>query len=243
MSQLRSETGWTMESLDEEQVDVQELVYPVIFKTKASMPIHEQVVVVPTNRGNHTRNVGISLSRDFLSFSFVLLPLTRVLLVLLKVLLEPAEKSSKSSSRMSSKSSIVLRVELVEYLLFVKILEPESGGDVELVNLFEGCFGRTRVFLFRSRSVSKDLGLPFVTTGFILDRISRSSSSSSLEASISGRGEGDVALDLLPLPPNISRMLLSSLRFRGLSASPRPNPLAALVLLGIFSSPINAVLV
>ena len=158
------------------------------------MPTHEQVVVVPTNCGNHTRNVGISLSRDFLSFSFVLLPLARVLL---KILLEAAEKSSKSSSRKSSKSSIVLRVELVEYfgavwevveltLLFVKILGRELGGDIELVNLFEGCLGRTRVFLFRSRSDSSNLGLPFVTTGFILDCLSRSSSSSSLEAAISG---------------------------------------------------------
>src|SRR5436305_8265183 len=148
------------------------------------MPIHEQVVVFPTNRGIHTRNVGISLSRDCLPFSFVLLPLARVLVVLLKMLLELAEKSSKSSSRMSSKSSIVLRVEPAEYfeavwelveliLLFVNILERESGIDVELVNLFEGCFGRTR---------SNDLGLSFVTTGFIFDRISRSSSSSSLEA-------------------------------------------------------------
>ena len=36
---LRSETGWTMESLDEEQVGVQELIYLVIFKE--SMPFHE----------------------------------------------------------------------------------------------------------------------------------------------------------------------------------------------------------
>jgi hypothetical protein len=220
------------------------------------MPIHEQVVVVPTNRGNHTRNVGISLSRDFLFFSFELLPLARVLLVLLKMLLELAEKSSKSSSRMSSKSSkssIVLRVELAEYfgalwvveptLLSLRMLERESGGDVELVDLFEGCVGCMRVFLFKSCSVSNDLSLPFVTTGFTLDRVSRLSSSSSLVASIGGRGDGDVALHLLPLPPNMSRTLLSSSHFVGLSASPRPNPLAALVLLGICSNPTNAVLV
>src|ERR1700722_14343292 len=218
------------------------------------MPIHEQVVAVPTIRSNHTRNVGISLSRDFLSFLFVLLPLARVLLVLLKMLLELAEKSSKSSSRISSKSSIVLRVELAEYFeavrevveptfLFVKIPERESHGDVELVELAEGCVGWIRVFLFKSCSVSNDLDLPFVTTGFILDRVSRLSSSSSVEASIGDRGEGDVAFHLLALPPNISRMLLSFSRFVGLSASPRPNPLAALVLLGICSSPTNAVLV
>src|SRR5277367_1173861 len=125
------------------------------------MPIQEQVVLVPTIRGNHTRNVGISLSRDFLSFSFVRLPLARVLLVLLKMLLELAEKSSKSSSRISSKSSIVLRVKLAEYfeavwevveptLLFVKIPGRESGVDVELADLFEGCVGWMRVFLFKS---------------------------------------------------------------------------------------------
>ena len=164
--------------------------------------------------------------------------------MLLKMLLELTERSSKSSSRISSKSSIVLRVELAEYLeavwevveptlLFVKIPERESGGDVELVDLFEGCVGWMR---------SNNLGLPFVTTGFILDRVSRLSSSSLVEASIGGRGEGDVALHLLPLPPNISRILLSSSRFVRLSASPRPNPLAALVLLGICASPTNAVL-